>query len=330
MKATSTIMLDTNLWSSIGDDCASSDFDALVRSRSLQVMVAPSTLMEVARHPVPQVRQRIISALARYPRGRLSTEAEVESAEVVAEIRRLRPQWMRTMPDTAKAASLHTFWTRRIWRAAVQDAQRIHDHEAAQKPIFDAAVALQKKNRSLLLQGNLSMRPLTALLASGSAEVAARCAQGWNGDPIEAWRLDSRMVFWQQLVEVVSRAPFTAEDTTFADWVGAYVDLAAVRSDPIDFTRFWFEEVALAAVPRQWIRWAVDTVQTDRKVTGGNPADQQHSSYLLDCDVFLSADAAFVAVLQAVREDAPFSLAEPRLVRGDRTIPIMERLRAVL
>ncbi len=138
------------------------------------------------------------------------------------------------------------------------------------------------------------------------------------------------MVFWQQLVEVVSRAPFTAEDTTFADWVGAYVDLAAVRSDPIDFTRFWFEEVALAAVPRQWIRWAVDTVQTDRKVTGGNPADQQHSSYLLDCDVFLSADAAFVAVLQAVREDAPFSLAEPRLVRGDRTIPIMERLRAVL
>src|SRR5690242_1354355 len=38
-------MRDTNSWSSIGDDAASEDLDALVRARSLRVLVAPSTLL---------------------------------------------------------------------------------------------------------------------------------------------------------------------------------------------------------------------------------------------------------------------------------------------
>ncbi|SCG60546.1 hypothetical protein GA0070213_106357 [Micromonospora humi] len=71
--------------------------------------MAPSTLMEVIRLPAPEARQRIISAMGTGPRRRLATEAESESAEVVAEVRRVRPQWLRSMPDTARVASLNTF-----------------------------------------------------------------------------------------------------------------------------------------------------------------------------------------------------------------------------
>jgi hypothetical protein len=48
------------------------------------------------------------------------------------------------------------------------------------------------------------------------------------------------------------------------------------------------------------------------------PADEQHSSYLVDSDLFLSADSRYVSALITAREDAPFAMAEPRLVSGDQ------------
>lgn len=81
-------------------------------------------------------------------------------------------------------------------------------------------------------------------------------------------------------------------------------------------------------MPRHWLRWAVNLIQSNAKVTPGNPADEQHSTHLLDCDMFLTADARYVKVLQQVREDAPFPFAEPRLVSGDRSAPIIDRIAA--
>ena len=126
------------------------------------------------------------------------------------------------------------------------------------------------------------------------------------------------------------RAVLTKEDTTFADWVGAYVDLVRLRSNPEDFTQFWLHDVDRDAVPRNWLRWAVNLVQSGFKITRGNPADEQHSSYLLDCDLFLSADAKYISVLEIVREDSPFRIAEPRLVSGDHSLPILDRIEAAL
>jgi hypothetical protein len=71
-------------------------------------------------------------------------------------------------------------------------------------------------------------------------------------------------------------------------------------------------------------------MQLDFKVTPGNPADEQHSTYLLDGDLFLSADARYISLLGKVREDSPFNFAEPRLVSGDRNIPVLDRLEAAL
>lgn len=235
------------------------------------------------------------------------------------------------MPNTAKVASLNTFWTKRIWRNAVENAQYIHEYEVRNsQPLITEEVTLQKRNRTSLLQGKFSPRPLTEIWSENTPEFIAPHMPGWDGQRVEPWRLESRHVFWYNLVKAMDLAPFTGQDTTFADWVGAYVDLRAIRSDPADFTRFWLEDVQLEAVPRQWVRWAVNLMQTDRKVTAGNPADGQHSSYLVDCELFLTADAPLVSVLEAVHEDAPFSFAKPLLISGDRAIPIMERLAAAL
>ncbi|MFS8099301.1 hypothetical protein LFM09_19420 [Lentzea alba] len=325
------VLLDTNLWSSIGDDGAAGGFAELARSHSLEVVVAPSTLVEVFRNPKAEARQRIVHALAKGPWRRLRTEAEAESAEVVAEVRRARPGWLRRMPDTAMVATHNTFWMKKIWRAAAESSQSFHDHTMKQMPKHAHIVAVQKANKKSYLEENFKFGKLTGLTAAATPEAPESYLAGWDGGPVEPWRLHSRDVFWRELVEVKGRASLSGEDTTYADWVGAYVDLAALRSDRADFTRFWLDDVQLNALPRQWVRWAVSTLQLTKKIDGlGNPADEQHSAYLVDCDLFLTTDKRYADVLGSVRAEAPFSIAEPRLVPGDRAVHVLERLRSVL
>ena len=324
------IILDTNLWSSIGDERVTRSFDTLMKSRSLKVVVPPSTLLEVSRLPVADARDRIINALARGPRQRLPTEAQSESDEIVSEARRVRPGWMLRMPNTAFVWSLNNFWTKKIWRTALEDSEPIHKHELRQTAMHDAMVKAQKIQRKEMIRANFPVRPLTALTATPSPDNPRSQLPGWSGEPIEAWRINSRVIFWYQLAVVGGRAILTKEDATFADWIGAYVDLSRLRSSPEDFTKFWLYDVDRDALPRNWLRWAVNLVQSGFKVTSGNPVDEQHSAYLLDCDLFLSADTRYVSILEIVREDSPFDLAKPRLVRGDRNIPILDRIEAAL
>jgi len=324
------ISLDTNLWSSIGDEMARKSFDSFLRSRSLDVVVPPSILVEVINLPVIEARQRIIQALAQGPRQRLDTEAQSECAEVVSEAKRVRPLWMRSMPDTTKVWLLNNFWTKKIWRQAQVDSQPFHEYQKSLMTRHRILVDRQRGNRTRMLQSGFKPRPLTTVMVTPDPDAPESYLAGWDREPVEMWRVVNRDLYWRELSVVSGRAVLTKEDTTIADWVGSYVDLPRLRSNRSDFTKFWLQDVELGAMRRNWLRWAVDLAQFDFKVTGGNPADTQHSSYLLDCDLFLSADARYVDVLKLVRADAPFSFAEPRLVSGDRAIPILDRLAAVL
>ncbi|PPK66807.1 hypothetical protein V5P93_004845 [Actinokineospora auranticolor] len=321
------VILDTNIWSAIGDEGVARDFDTLMRQRGYEVLVPPSTLLEVVRLRVPEARQRIVEALARGYRSRLRSEAESEAGEIVRAIRELRPGWIRSRPDTARVASLNSYWTKGVWREALDDSTEMHRYlrtVGAVKPAH--LLAVQREQRANFLRDKTRVRPLTEVVVAATPDDAERSLPGWSGDPTELWRIEARHVFWHELVDVAGRAVVTKEDTTYADWIGAHVDLAKLRRAPEDFTAFWLRDVEPAAVPRQWLRWAVRIVQADHKVTDGNPLDEQHSSYLVDCDLVLSADRRYVSVLEAVRADAPFAIAEPRLVSGDRRVPVMDRL----
>ncbi|MDG4791116.1 hypothetical protein O7626_35315 [Micromonospora sp. WMMD1102] len=324
------VMMDTNLWSSVGDEGVARSFDKMVTARGLEVVVPPSTLLEVIRLPVPHVRQRIIEAMAMGPRRRLATEAQSESAEVINEVRRVRPGWIRSMPDTGRVASLNTFWTKQIWRRALQDSQPLHESQMRQRPRSEYLVRRQRDQRAEMLKSKFGVRPLTAILATPIPEAPDWYLDGWSGEPVEMWRLECRDLYWRELATLGGRAFLTGEDATFADWIGAYVDLSKLRSDRADFTRFWVSDVVIEEMKRNWIRWAIRLAQAALKITAGNPADEQHSSYLVECDLFLSADARYVSTLELLRADAPFSVAESRLVSGDRSIAVLDRVAAVL
>jgi hypothetical protein len=224
------------------------------------------------------------------------------------------------MPDTARVWFLNSYWTKRVWREALQDARRIHDYEVRQTgQTIDYLLDRQRDHRSRFLQTNFQIRPLTALMATPNPDAPEKYLAGWSGEPVEIWRILLRDYYWFQLSVLAGRAVITKEDTTAADWVGAYVDLPKLRASREDFTAFWLRDVEREYIPRNWLRNAVSIAQFNFKVTPGNPADEQHSSYLLDADLFLSADIRYISMLNLVREDAPFTFAEPRLVNGDRS-----------
>lgn len=324
------VILDTNLWSSIRDEETMRAFDTLMDSRGLRVVVPPSTLLEVVRIPVAEARQQVIRSLATGKRDRLPTEAESECMEVVSEVRRVRVQWMRTIPNTGRTWSLNNYWTKRIWREALRDSQRLHDYEMGETPLRDYLVDHQKKNRDSFLHSDFKVGPITGLKISADPNMPESYLAGWSGEPVEFWRIQLRDLYWHQLSVVAGRAALTHEDTTAADWVGAYVDLNKLRREPEDFTLFWLESVDISNIPRNWLRCAVRDTQTYYKVTPGNPADEQHSSYLFDCDLFLSADSRYISTLKFVRDSSPFDFAEPRLVSGDRNVSIIDRLEAAI
>lgn len=305
------LILDTNLWSSVGREGSVEHLNNLMAQQRAVLIMPPSILVEVLKTPVAATRDSIIQAMTTGRRQRLPSEAQSESDEFVSAVRAARPQWLRRMPDTARVASLNSFWTKRVWQNSLVASDRLHDFQVARKPIIDHLVQQQRDQRSEVLRLSFNVDPLTEITASADSGAPIDYLGGWDGGPVEAWRISNRDLFWEQLVTEPRRALLSPRDTTYADWVGAYVDLRALAADKADFTRLWLYEVELSVTPRSWLRWAINFAQTSMKVTEGNPSDEQHGAYLLDADLLLTADKRFVEAIKLVRKSCPFVIAEP-------------------
>ena len=327
------VLLDTNVWSFIADDDSGTEWNEISEANGLEIVLAPSVLVEVLRLPPADVRGRVIETMARGPRRRrLAPEAYLESMEIVKTVKKHRPGWVRQVSNPAVVAKHLNFWTKGIWREALFDSTRLHQHLSGQSVGRELTYLTdtQRAQRRELLQSNVTLSPVSDLVATAIPGANAELLRGWSGDAVPAWRVSLRDLYWHQLVVVGDRSALTGEDTTYLDWIGAHLDRSKIRDSPENFTSMWLNEVALDEVRRNWIRWAVSTYQLDTKVTGGNPVDEQHSAYLLECDEFVTADRAFARILERVRDEAPFELCNIRQIAAADTLSTARRLAAAL
>ena len=79
----------------------------------------------------------------------------------------------------------------------------------------------------------------------------------------------------------------------------------------------WWYEAEARLAPRNWLRWAVNLLQLEYKVTRSNATDQQIGTYLVDADTFLTTDVRFFTIVKRIRDVAPVAIAEPCLIRAD-------------
>jgi predicted nucleic acid-binding protein len=323
------IALDTNVWSFLADRDERIAFENLINSRNMTVVLPPGTLLEVLRTTDVERRRRIIEVLTHGKRHYLRSDAALESDEVIAEARRLRPLWLRARPRTDRVASLDAFWTKRIWRIARQSPERLVAIEKAMGTRDrDTIVANQRRNKEIMGElrktdhrrewKHLNFSKMQAILTD---DMPPEERAGWpDSNRVDAWRAICMITYWRALMVVPNRARWTGEDTTYADWIGSYLALDKLGKDRADFNCFWYCDVQASNMPRNWLRWAIDVAQWERRITDSNPGDAQQGSWLVDADIYLTADRRFAQILDMVEPHFPGSfMATIRVV--DRTTP---------
>jgi hypothetical protein len=324
------VCLDTNIWSFLAEHDEGAAFQRFIADNDITVVIPPGTLLEAMRTKNPERRAQIIGTLTSGSRHYLRSDAALEGDEVISEVKRLRPAWLRNWPRTDVVASLDAFWTKRIWRLARQHPERlIAVDESMGSRDRDLIVANQRRNQNGIREmrntdqrGEWKQLNFTEMQVANMPGTPSEVLAGWpNAERVDAWRVHSMGIYWRLLVVVRKRAPWTREDTTDADWIGAYVDLDKLSKDRADFNRFWYSEVAVSNMPRNWLRWAIDVAQWERRISSSNPGDAQQGSWLVDCDIYLTADRRFADVLRMIAPHFPgSSIAAVRLI--DRNAPL--------
>jgi hypothetical protein len=70
------------------------------------------------------------------------------------------------------------------------------------------------------------------VVAPEKAAEAWAIARGWQpGTRVAPWRFEALGVFYETLFVVPTRSQRTGEHTTYADWVGAYVNLEKLAAE---------------------------------------------------------------------------------------------------
>ncbi len=303
------VLVDTNVWRYASDADASARLLASVRRRGNQIVVAPSVAYESLRIPNDDTRLRVMGLVTHRAWKRLMPEAYSECQELLQEIRRLRPEWLRKRPNFSELRRLRYDWLRKDGGFWTRARTGPHKEFAAIKKLGDEDLELAR-TESYRIREKLAANELRAGEHTHLSQlygVLPSDAVGWNGEPVEYWRLPA-LTNTQDVLQKYAHP--------YREWLDGEVDVTAMLSDLGSFNKFWLYEVTAINLPRFWLRAAFEFLQAWRRVTDGTPCDTQLATYLIEADVVVSGDKNFVHFTKRCRSEGPIRIAEAYLVAG--------------
>lgn len=324
---TMRVLLDTNVWSYVGRENAVHDLTRWARMSGATVVVAPASLLEIVRTPNRHERARTLTAITRRRWERLPTEAQSEAKEIANSVRRHRPDWLLHEPRPSSVKTYEAFWSNEVWRVARKRPDNLLAQLKGEPNITELLVASQLEMRDDW-RLNRAGEKLNDVVVEMDKSTIPELKEGWRGDRVPFWRVSSSTLFWRELAVLRATRWDPRTGSSYQDWLGVYVDVAVMTADRGAFNEFWYYLVSASEVPRNWIRWATHHAQLDNRIETGNPVDAQLSAYLLDCDLFCTADRRFARVIERVRREAPCDLPLVRLLSPNR--PVISALADVM
>ena len=309
-------LIDTNIWRYIVDNKSQRKFITLAKDPAINIQVAPSCLYEVMRMQKGNLRSDQITLMTNPNLSRLMPEAYSECVELLMEIKRCRPHWLKKQPDLTKFNRLYKFWSRKSggrWSKITKnldlEAQSLQSLEGnslneLRKNYKDLRKVARKKGPSH------NIIPLDCYVSKVPKRIAKKSQYTHTG----AWREESFKHFTTSLL---------LNQTTYSEWLEPLVDLNKVISQFDEWEEFWAIEVSTENLPREWLRWAHLKAQSFRKPTGGSPGDNQLFSYILETDFVISSDKVFIDLIDEIKPHAPFSYTFPQtwvLPAGDQGV----------
>jgi hypothetical protein len=310
MKNRAKALLDTNVWRYLADANAGLALSQASLTGGVEIVVVPAVVAEIRAFKDNDLRKRILQLLGNSLWTRTMPDFYSECAEVLSEIRRLRPHWINASPDLREFRRLRYDWVRRtggFWERASKDiATPVTTESKRSESELELARAESKANRSSVRTQNPRGEHTDLKLVYNDV---IQCGKGWDGSPVEYWRVPSLHLFERELRIYAS---------PFREFLDCQVDVFQALADTESLNRLWLYELKAQNVPRQWLRGAFDFLQMWRSITPGSPVDSQLSTHLVDADWVVSADKNFVSMADRCHREAPFRTARARLAKGNR------------
>ena len=294
-------LLDTNVWRYVVDDASQGSLLRLAREGPFDVQIAPAVVYETLRLRDGELRAILVRLMTNYRFRRLMPEAYSESMEILKEIERIRPDWLRDVPDIQFFNRLKKDWTRRtggFWvrcaRSPASEARSLSDVEGE---MIEGAKIEARLGREEMMNSEWKRNPPMDKTLAGFH----RPVPGWSGKMVEAWR-------WDRLVRLTYG--LGRQGNPYRDWIAPFVELDDGLLASAVWAEFWLHLADKRAMPRQWMRWAHSFAQRFRRVTPGSPGDTQLFTYFLDTDVVITGDKALLDILEECRPYAPCRLPD--------------------
>lgn len=299
------LYFDTNLYHYI---CQTGEANAIrghLRQLGHVVMASEFNLLEAYANPnrrnIPDELKAIVTVATEYTE---KPQAWLHTREVLSEIRRCRPHWIRPIPFTRKAKDFlkahHSKWEEaKKLRMPPHFAVSAYRNDA--EPGMSATKQFQMELRSSVLKGGPAWS-LGQIERGGFQSVANLHLD----DPENYWRIDC-LLSWFNAIELR-----TQSSRDYADYLCPYIKEHAFSDR--SYLSFWTEDVQKENVILNRIQGLVSYYQLSFKITHGNAYDQLHAGYLLDVDKMLTADRAFFGVLSKLVANHHLGGAQPILV----------------
>ena len=237
-------------------------------------------------------------------------EVRDEAREFLGEVRRLRPEWLSPRPNREVARRRQFDWVRTsggFWdRARLTPDAEARALTLVEGTMVDEARAFAEDARKHTFDTPLKYETVSL---SDIRACPTPAVKGWNGDVVEPWRIAALVV-----VSSVIERDYTSH--AFVEWLANEIDLAKALADRASWNRFWLHEVLLVNMPRHWLRWAFEMLQSLQRSPLGHRAMPNSGVYLTQCDWFFTADKAFGEMVTQVAEAAPFRVASAKVVLG--------------
>ena len=121
------VIFDTSFWSYLAESDQEGAFVDLEKKLNLEVILPPSILLEVQKTKDKEKRIKIIKVMNKGYRKKERTEVDMESEELIYEVRRLHPECSKYFSSTKRINKLRKFWTKDIWKNSIEKTDFYHN-----------------------------------------------------------------------------------------------------------------------------------------------------------------------------------------------------------
>jgi len=292
------VVLDSNVWRFVYNNDGGRQLSRAAKEKGIEIAIAPAVMYEALRTKDREVRAGLVSLMTLRNWTRVMPEAFEEAEELLGEIHRLAPQWLRRDPNTRHYRKLINDWQRTsggFWsRSKEQTDQLVQKLGRVEEPMLAAARSGSKLMRKVVnsSSGQFAGLSLEQLVQKDSGVID-------DLNTAEAWRFSSLYYFTHAL---------SPGRSVHAEWLGLNVNLRKMLADPL-WEPFWLNQVSAKNLPRAWIRYAMERLTPLAKTNNGTPCDVQIATYCCSCNTFMTSDKRFADFLEQCKSAAPFQFA---------------------